>query len=119
MGVPQDWIEYRRDDGELLGWIVPNDDSLESCTVMDLLGRDGGVMDWAAAEQWLENLGLAYLAGAYEYEISLGSWIPVRLVEVSSNGIRVKTEDFGDIHADSTYYRLDWPVGTKLRTRGY
>lgn len=55
-----DWIDYRRDDGELLGWICPHDDDF---IAIDRLGRlTTGVVDWLEAEEALEAIGLGYLA---------------------------------------------------------
>jgi hypothetical protein len=41
--------------------------------------------------------------------------VRVRILEVSPDGITVKVDDYGDITATLTTYRLPWPVGDQLR----
>ena len=51
-----DWIEHRRGDRELLGWVRPDDDGF---VVIDLLGRPRTApLECLAAEEFLEDLGL-------------------------------------------------------------
>lgn len=42
MSVPEDWLEFRRGDRELVGWIVPEG---EDFATYDLLGRKGEPTD--------------------------------------------------------------------------
>ncbi len=86
-----DWIEHRRSgDGERVGWIKPVDDGF---VAIDLLGRRRtAVVDWMFAEETLDILGLDYLADPYELQLDDGSWLRVRIAEVSSISIRVKEE---------------------------
>lgn len=116
-----DWIEYRRDDGERLGWIRIVDDV---CVTVDLLGReDPTPRDWVEAEQALEERGLGWLAEPYEVvrsdpdDVAGATAIPVRIVGVSSDGIDVKEEDFGDIGAQVKTFRLPFPAPDRLRRR--
>lgn len=104
-----DWIEHRRSgDGELLGWMKPADGNF---VVIDLLGRARTEpVDWLTAEETLEELGLGYLADPYEFRLDDGSWLRVRIVEVSTETIRVKKEDWGDMTAPQLYYSTDFPV---------
>lgn len=97
MSTPEDWIEHRRDDGELVGWIVPEGDDFAT---YDLLGRRAEPTDWLSAEERLNDLGLGYLADIYAYEVATERWIRVRLVEVSTSGIKIKEDDFGDATAN-------------------
>lgn len=104
-----DWIEHRRaDDGERMGWIKPVD---EGFVAIDLLGRRRtDVVDWMLAEETLDALGLGYLAEPHELRLNDGSWLRVRIAEVSSVSIRVKKEDWGDMNATQTYHSLAFPV---------
>ena len=49
MSVPEAWIPHRREDGELVGWIVPEG---EGFVTIDLLGRSRSAepLDWVAAD---------------------------------------------------------------------
>ena len=110
----EDWIEYRRQsDGERLGWIEPRG---EQFVVIDLLGTEcTSAVDWVDAEQHLEELGLSYLAEPYELQIPSGEWIAVRLTSVSTDGIEVKTEDYGAVDVPVTTYVLPFPKPERLR----
>lgn len=111
----QTWIEHRRADGELLGWIRPEGDGF---VVIDLLGReDPTPRDWPAAEEALEEKGLAWLAEPWELERD-GEVIDVRITGVSPSGITVKTEDYGAIDIPVTVYHLPFPAPAELRPRG-
>ena len=112
MTVPPDWIEHRRGDGERLGWIVPAGDFF---AVVDLLGRTRtGPVDWLAAEESLEELGIGYLADPYELLVD-GAWRRVRLREVSTQSIRVSREDWGDMTVPLIEYVVPFPIPDTLR----
>jgi hypothetical protein len=84
----EDWIEHRRGDRELLGWMLPEGDGF---VVIDLLGRPRTApLEWLAAEEFLEDLGIGYLADRY-----LHAGRPVRIGEVSTAGVTVIVDDFG------------------------
>lgn len=107
------WIEHRRGDRELLGWIVPEG---EDFAVVDLLGRRvAGPVDWLAAEELLEELGIGYLADPYELVLETGTALRVRITEVGVDGIRVKKDDFGAVDAPALYYDLPFPAPDTLR----
>lgn len=112
-----DWIEHRRSgDGELLGWILPEG---EGFVAIDRLGHARtAALDWAEAEGTLEDLGLGYLAEAYELRMTDGTWQRVRLVEVSTEAVTVKEEDWGDITVPQTTHTLPFPAPAALRVRG-
>ncbi|CAN5280060.1 hypothetical protein BH11ACT4_BH11ACT4_20220 [soil metagenome] len=110
--MPEDWIEHRRGDREVLGWMRPEGHGF---VVIDLLGRElGGPLDWFAAEELLDSLGIGYLAEPFEL-LHEGEWVRVRLTEVSVDGIRVKNEDWGDMNADFVEHRLPFPMPGELR----
>ncbi len=83
------WIEHRRGtDRELLGCIQAVG---EHFMAVDLLGRARtSAVDWLAAEEALDALGLGYLAEPYELRLESGAWLRVRITEVSTESIRVK-----------------------------
>jgi hypothetical protein len=126
MPTPPDWIEHRRGDRELLGWMRPDGDGF---VVIDLLGREvTGVVDWQTAEETLDALGIGYLADSFELRLDEAShedeadpahnprWLRVRITEVSTDAIRVKKEDWGAMDAPAINYSVPFPVGGKLRT---
>lgn len=114
MSVPETWIPHRREDGELVGWIVPEG---EGFVTIDLLGRprSSEPVDWVAAEEVLEELGIGYLADIYAFRVSDGDWARVRIVEVSTDGVTVKEDDYGDVAADLPRYRMEFPADDGLR----
>jgi hypothetical protein len=113
VSVPSDWIEHRRGDGELLGWIRPEADGFVG---IDLLQRPlTGVVDWLAAEETLESTGIGYLADRYEYLDAKGEWLPVLIVEVSDDLVRLKKGYWAAIDAPFTEHLLVFPVEGRLR----
>ena len=114
MSVPEAWIPHRREDGELVGWIVPEG---EGFVTIDLLGcsRSAEPVDWVAAEEVLEELGIGYLADIYAFRVSADDWARVRIVEVSTDGVTVKEDDYGDVAADLPRYRMGFPADDGLR----
>ncbi|QEW03054.1 hypothetical protein [Microbacterium lushaniae] len=108
-----DWIEHRRSgDGERLGWMKPVG---EGFVAIDLLGRlRTDVVEWMVAEQVLDDLGLGYLADPHELRLDDGSWLRVRIAEVSPVAIRVKKDDWGDMNAPQIYYAVTFPVTEEL-----
>jgi hypothetical protein len=112
--MSEDWIAHRRgQDGELLGWMKPVDGGF---VVVDLLGRERtDVLDWLAAEEFLDALGIGYLADPYELQLEDGRWLRVRLAEVSTREIRAKKDDWGDMTAPQIYYSVPFPAPATLR----
>lgn len=115
MPVPPSWIEYRRGrDAELLGWMVPVDDAF---VVVDLLGHERSEpVDWLSGEELLEGIGLGYLAEPYELLLDDGTWLPVRLTQVSTDEITVKKEDGGAINAPRVEHTVPFPSHDRLRS---
>jgi len=112
--MPQpEWIEHRRGDGELVGWMSPQGDRF---VPIDLLGRElSQSLDWFEAEKLLDETGIGYLADAYELQLDDGHWLRVRVVEVSADRILVKKEDWGDMGASQLHYTVAWPIPDTLR----
>ncbi|MCS0500598.1 hypothetical protein [Protaetiibacter mangrovi] len=108
-----DWIEHRRGDGERLGWMRPEGDGF---VPVDLLGRDrAGVLDWLAAEELLDALGIGYLAEPFLLERPDAGPLRVRIAEVSPHGIRVVRDYGGAIGGPIEEHRLAWPLPEGLR----
>lgn len=112
-GMGPDSITHRRpEDRELVGWIEPVDDGF---VAIDLLGRRvTDVVDWLRAEETLDALGIGYLADPYELRRDDGSWLRVRIAEVSAAEVRVKKDDWGAIGAPQLFYTVPLPVDEKL-----
>ncbi|MGO1544395.1 MAG: hypothetical protein ACTHXA_08650 [Gulosibacter sp.] len=104
-----EWIAHRRGlDGELLGWLRPEG---EGFVVIDLLGRDRtSEVDWLAGEEFLEELGIGYLADKYELKRDDGRWHRVRITEVSTKSIALKQEDWGDMTATPVFFSVPFPM---------
>ena len=114
MPIPADWIEHRRADRELLGWMHQDG---EGFVVVDLLGRARtDAVDWLAAEETLDSLGIGYLADPYELLLDDGRWLRVRITEVSTDRIRVKRDDWGAIDIPLLEYTVPFPMPPQLRT---
>lgn len=124
--LPPDWIEHRRPDGEVLGWMVADGDGFR---VHDLLGRErtpldasghAAPVDWLTAEELLEVLGIGYLADRWTLRLPDGSERPVRIAEASARGITVLADEFGAASAvggTPERFRLAFPVTDELRPR--
>ncbi|MCU1529857.1 MAG: hypothetical protein JWP75_3620 [Frondihabitans sp.] len=112
--MPSDWIEHRRNDGESVGWIRPEADDF---VAIDLLGRPvSGIVDWLTAEEALEEAGIGYLADPYELLLDDGTWLRVRLTQVSSEIIRLKKDDWGAIDSPQVDYTVPFPLPETVRT---
>lgn len=111
MATPPDWYAHQRDDKELLGWITPDG---EDFVAIDRLGRRSVAMDWVNAEEYLNELGLRYLAEIYACEVEPDRWVRVRILEVSTDGITVQEDHFGDATADLPKFVMPFPPGNQL-----
>lgn len=110
--TPADWIEHRRGDRELLGWMAPEGDGFH---VIDLLGRPrtADPVDWLEAEELLERLGIGYLADRYTLVLEDGVERLVRVGEVSTAGVTVVADDWGAasaVGANPERFHLPFPV---------
>jgi hypothetical protein len=111
-----EWIEHRRADGELLGWIVPGGTGFH---VVDLLGRTrtDAPVDWLDAEETLETLGIGYLADRYSLRLPDGVERRVRIGEVNTTRIVAVADDFGSasvIGAKPELFALPFPAPEEL-----
>ncbi|HEX4402986.1 MAG TPA: hypothetical protein VHZ98_16840 [Galbitalea sp.] len=117
MSISPDWIEHRRGDGELVGWMRPEADGF---VVVDLLRRPvTDVVDWLGAEETLESMGIGYLADPYDFLDDNGRWLRVRIVEVSADSVRLKGEDWGAIDAPFAEYSVGFPIEDRLRPHSW
>ena len=120
--LPADWIEHRRADGEILGWMLASGDGFR---VFDLLGRErtppgSDAVEWLDAEEILEELGIGYLADRWTLRLPDGSERPVRIAEASARGVTVVTDEYGAasaVGADPQRFRLPFPVRGELAAR--
>ncbi|WP_149204939.1 hypothetical protein [Actinotalea subterranea] len=115
--LPQDWIEHRRTDGETVGWIVPDGDGFRA---VDVLGRPATdePVDWLAAEEALEGLGIGFLADRYVLRLPDGTERPVRISEVGPRGVTVVADELGSasaVGARVDRFQLPFPVPGTLR----
>jgi hypothetical protein len=115
--LPADWIEHRRPDGEILGWMHADG---EGFRVVDLLGRERTAepVDWLDAEELLEELGIGYLADRWTLRLPDGTVRPVRIAEASPRGITVVGDEFGAasaVGADLERFRLPFPAPVELQ----
>jgi hypothetical protein len=113
MPAEPEWIEQRRGDRERLGWILPETGGF---VVIDLLGRRRtDALDWFSAERFLDELGIGYLADPFELLLEDGRWQRVRILEVSTEAIRVKRDDRGNIDVPLLEYVVPFPIPDRLR----
>lgn len=117
--LPDGWIEHRRGDGEVLGWMLPHGDGFR---VFDLLGRErtAAPIDWLTAEETLDALGMAYVADRWTLRMRDGAERPVRIAEASPRGLVVVADEYGAasaVGASPERLRLPFPVGNELRPR--
>lgn len=114
--LPADWIELRRGDREVLGWIVPDGDGFR---VHDLLGRERTThpVEWLEAEELLEELGIGYLADRWRLRLADGTERLVRIAESSADGVTVVADEYGAasaVGANPDRFRLPFPVPDDL-----
>lgn len=114
-----DATPHRRDDGELLGWILPSGDAW---TAVDVLGRPVADGEWLDLEAALDETGLHWLADVWMLEDEGSEPLRVRIVEVTPTDaerpgrIVVKIDDFGDMQRPpAEQLVLPWPVPERLR----
>lgn len=112
-GLLDSAVPHRREDGELVGWIVP---AGEDWTAIDVLGRVVvASVDWLDAEAALEARGLGFLAEPWMLERDDEPPLSVRFVEVTPDRIVVKAEDHGDMSRRTERFVLPWPLPSVLR----
>lgn len=90
----------------------------EGFVAIDLLGREvTDEVDWLTAEETLEERGIGYLADPFELLLEDGRWLGVRIIEVSTDLIRVKREDWGAMDIPQEEYQVGFPLPSDLRPR--
>lgn len=100
-------------DRELLGWITPKGEGLQD---LDLLSGTGGATGWLRAKEYR---GIAASPIDIEsYGIEANVRFRVRLLRVSTAGIAVKEDDFGDATAHLPGHVLSFPAGVRLTPIG-
>ena len=120
--LPPDWIEHRRADGEIVGWMLASGDGFR---VFDLLGRertprDSQAVEWLEAEELLEHLGIGYLAEPWVLRLPDGTERPVRIAEASVRGVTVLADEYGAasaVGADPERFRLPFPITDEIVPR--
>ncbi|MBX3195726.1 MAG: hypothetical protein KF727_11605 [Microbacteriaceae bacterium] len=94
----------------------------EGFHIVDLLGRrrSEAPLDWLAAEEALDTLGIGYLADRYELRVDDVDR-RVRIGEISETGIVVVADDFGSaaaVGARPERFELPFPAPEGLRHLG-
>lgn len=115
-----EWIEHRRGDGELVGWMVPEGEAFH---VVDLLGRTRthAPLPWFDAEEVLDALGIGYLADLYSLRRPDGVERRVRIATVSTSGVVAVADDFGSasvVGAKPELFELPFPAPDELNWIG-
>ncbi len=91
--IPGQWSPHQRDDGELIGYLVPDESGL--VVPVNLVGHPiGDAMDELAAEQMLEDAGLSYLAEPWLLRRDDGTDQRVVIVEVDADHVVVTDAQF-------------------------
>ncbi|WP_104118981.1 hypothetical protein [Arthrobacter sp. B1805] len=115
--IPASWVAYyREDDGELLGYLVPDGELFVPVTVFGY--ELGDAVDEYNASQVLESIGLSYLADTWVLSTADRSEpINVQIVESSPEALKVKSVDYGWEQNYGTIIELPVPEPGKLRRR--
>ncbi|XKH52986.1 hypothetical protein LG293_04700 [Citricoccus nitrophenolicus] len=116
MALPEDWIEHRREDGEPVGWIVPDGVGFRP---RDILGRPVGEapVEWLDAEEALDARGLGFLAERHRLRLADGAERPVRISQAGTHGIVVVADEFGAasaVGAQAEVFHLPFPAPAEL-----
>lgn len=107
---------YREDDGELLGYLVPDGELFIPVTVFGY--ELGAASDEYDASQALESIGLSYLADTWVLTIpERDEPINVQIVEASPEALKVKSVDYGWEQDYGTIIKLPVPETGRLRRR--
>lgn len=115
--IPSAWVPYHReDDGELLGYLVPDGELFVPVTVFRY--ELGDAADEYDASQVLENIGLSYLADTWVLSIAdRDEPINVQIVEASPEVLKVKSVDYGWEQDWGTIIELPVPDPGRLLRR--
>lgn len=113
--ISSSWMPYHReDDGELLGYLVPDGELVIPVTVFGY--ELGDAADEYDASQVLESIGLSYLADTWMLSIAgRDEPINVQIVEASPKTLRVKSVDYGWEQDYGTVIELPVPETGRLQ----
>ena len=115
--IPTDWMPHRRrDDGELVGYLVLDGDGFVPLTVFGY--PLAGACELEDAEELLDRRGLAVLAERWVWDDAPRAGMYVRIVEVTPDRVRVVDDDTGAaavVGANLTTYDLPVPTPSSLR----
>lgn len=114
--IPDHWLPHHRDeDGELIGYLRPEEDRHVPVT---LFGHSlAEALDEDEARSTLDSLGLSYLADHWWLTLpEREEPVRVQIVEVTPRHMRVANTDFGYEEADYGHvFVLDVPETGRLR----
>lgn len=115
--IPASWAAYyREDDGELVGYLVPDGELFVPVTVFGY--ELGDAVDEYDASRTLESIGLSYLADTWVLSIAdRDEPINVQIVEASPEALKVKSVDYGWEQDYGTIIELSVPESGRLRRR--
>jgi len=101
-----------REDGELVGFVVPGDGGWTPCAVFGPPVGEPAERD--DAEQWLREHGLSYLADRWLLREG-DDWLRVDVVEAAPDRVVVAVADYGRIDEWGRRTELTAPVDGMLR----
>lgn len=92
--IPPHWAAYRRrSDSELVGYLVPEGESVVPMTLFGFpLAEATAVVEATAL---LETVGLSVLADSWQLQLSDGEQVRVKIREVTAERVVVVADDFG------------------------
>lgn len=112
--IPETWIPYRRDDGEVIGWIDMTV-AAPALVPIDRLGRAlDPVDDWHEAEAVLDGVGLRFLMGRYVVEEG-GCDVVVRIARVYGDRIVLSTALTDAVEEVGREIVVPFPAPDRLR----
>ncbi len=114
--IPTHWVSHiRAEDGELLGYLIPEmEDAFTPATVFGFPLDSPGSRD--EAERQLDEVGLSYLAERWLLNVAdQDESINVQIVEVNPEQVTVKSVDYGYERDYGTLFTLTVPVDGQLR----
>jgi hypothetical protein len=112
--TPPGWTPFhRRDDDELLGYLVAGEHGTTPLTVFGFpLAAPSARPD---AEEVLRRRGLAVLADSWWLQEEDGSGFRVQILSAYPDRVMVARADFGFVSHDSERRELRVPTGDRLR----
>jgi hypothetical protein len=112
--TPPGWTAiHRRDDDELLGYLVADESGTTPLTVFGYPLAPPS--ERADAEEVLQRRGLAVLADPWWLEVEDGPGFRVQILSAFPDRVTVARADFGFVSHDSERRELRVPTGDRLR----